>query len=97
MARPARNDVMPEIASPPAARPVRSEEPSSSAVAEHGYLAGGQVGRMHVDLVQRLAQHPGTAPATPPPAERMVRSLSVAGGYLALTAGYVGVALLLFR
>lgn len=52
---------------------------------------------MQADLAHRLACGLAASAAAPSPAERVVRFLSVAGGYAALLAGYVGIALLILR
>ena len=62
------------------------------------YQPGGHVGQMQADLAQRLAhQELVREPVGVSPGERLIRFMSVSGGYLALLAGYAGVALLLLR
>jgi hypothetical protein len=53
------------------------------------------VGQIQADLVRRLACETTITPVTP--GERLVRRVSVAGGWLALLAGYAGAAFLLLR
>lgn len=83
----------------PAAPPPedRAASPWGEATGDHGYRPGGQVGQMQADLAHRLACGLAASAAAPSPAERVVRFLSVAGGYAALLAGYVGIALLILR
>lgn len=72
-----------------------SGDPLAPPAAEHRYEAGGPIGELQADLARRLAAEEA-APALPvpaPPAERLVRLLSVAGGYTALLAGYAAVGL----
>ena len=53
----------------------------------HGYQSGGPVGKMRADLVRRLSwQEPSYTAARA--GERVVRRLSVVGGYLVLLFGY---------
>lgn len=66
--------------------------------ADIGYQPGGHVGQMQADLVHRLArQGLILEPAGTSPGERLIRFMSVAGGFVALLAGYAGVALLFWR
>lgn len=62
--------------------------------ADHAYDAGGHIAQLQADLARRLAGG-GADELRPaePPAERIIRFLSVAGGYLALSAGYGAAAL----
>lgn len=88
MALPERNEV------PLSRQPL---QPSATA-RDGGYVPGGQVGQLQVDLAARLAQQGSvTTPEDVAPGERLVRFISVAGGYAALLAGYAVVALLIFR
>ena len=59
---------------------------------ERGHHPGGNIGSMQADIAHRLAGMPPGASS-----ERIVRFLSVAGGYAALAAGYAGSALLILR
>ena len=69
----------------------RREDPLVPA-RESGYRPGGEIARSHANLASWVA-----LPPTPAPSERTVRFLSVAGGYLALAAGYAGATLLILR
>lgn len=51
-----------------------------------GGRPGGPVGRMQAELAQRLAL--AAAPRPVSPEEKLLRLLSVSGGYLALLAAY---------
>ena len=88
MAHPQRGDAVPAYTPP---------QPAPG-----GYRPGGQVGRMQAELADRLAPsglawEPAGASESEAPGERMVRFLSVAGGYLALLLAYAGVALPFLR
>ena len=87
MALPRHNDAVPAPAFPAATR-----EPI-----DHGYRPGGQVGQMQAELAQRLLQKSTAAAITVSPEERVVRFLSVAGGYIALLSAYAGAVLLILR
>ena len=62
-------------------------------VAGRHYAPGSEVGRLQAELARRLVGAPVPVSAS----ERLVRALSVAGGVVALVAGYGGVVLLLLR
>lgn len=95
MARPQRKDMT------PAPVPARSPEtdgasgPWASTAGDRGYWPGGPVAQMQAELAQRLAQGLPVAPVSPE--ERVVRFLSVAGGFAALLAAYAGVVMLILR
>ena len=74
-------------------------DPSQSRAepARGDYRPGGIVGEMQANLAHRLALTEAIAALPQSPGERTVRFLSIAGGYAALLAGYVGVTLLLLR
>lgn len=57
-----------------------------------GDYPGGNIGSIQANIAHRLAEVPTAASG-----ERIVRFLSVAGGYAALAAGYAGAALLILR
>lgn len=96
MALPLRNDL-------PTASGLSSVLTSSAtrlggeADASHSFEPGGQVARLHADLAARLASSIAGAAVAPDPKERLVRLVSVAGGYLALAAAYAGFVLLLLH
>ena len=88
-----------EMAAPAAYRlpePPLPDGPWSGTASTPGYRPGGQVGQMQLDLAQRLAGS-FAADVAVSREERVVRFLSVAGGLVALAAGYAGVALLILR
>jgi hypothetical protein len=81
----------------------RNDVDHAAGLPDHGagnrYDAGGHVARLQADLARqladrRLADHAALERpvVTHSPAERLVRFCSVAGGYGALAAGYVGIA-----
>lgn len=62
------------------------------------YEAGGHVAQLQAELAQRLAERAvDQRPIATSPGERVVRLLSVGGGYLALLAGYAVAAFAVFR
>lgn len=72
--------------------------PRWQAAVPHGPAGGqgGPVGQMQADLVRRFAwEATGVPDATA--GERLVRGLSIGGGWLALLAGYLGAAVLVLR
>lgn len=60
------------------------------------FRSGGEVGRMHAELADRLARA-RVSIATSAPGERVARAVSTAGGYLLLFLAYGGFALLFWR
>ena len=99
MVLPERNDAAhtPVLPLPGRPTPWGDAGQGTTSAAAGGYLPGGTVGQMQADLAHRLSRGvvDGTAPASS--TERIVRLLSMAGGYGALLAGYGGIALLIFR
>ena len=69
----------------------RREDPFLPA-REGSYYPGGNVGLMQAEIAYQLARAQTAASS-----ERIVRFLSVAGGYAALAAGYAGAVLLILR
>ena len=57
------------------------------------FRPGGEVGRMHAELAERLA----AARLAAAPGEPIIRAVSSASGYLLLLLAYGGVALLFWR
>jgi len=76
----------------------RAGLPSPPAVEDHGYDPGGPVAYLQADLARRFLTHDEVHPPTLPGAsERIVRFVSLAGGYLALFAAYAAAAVLILR
>lgn len=75
------------------------DQPLARAFDGHGYAAGGDIAKLQADLARRLANEgvEGAAETSTYPAERAVRFISVAGGYLLLLAGYVAIASIAYR
>ena len=95
MALPLRND-LPAVTGSAAATSLTAV-PWVEADVSHGFEPGGQVGQMQADLAARLAGSVAGVAVALAPEERFVRFASVAGGYLALAAAYVGVVFLFLR
>lgn len=72
--------------------------PRWRAAVPHGPVGGqgGPVGQMQADLVRRFEWQTPGAPVTTA-GERLVRGLSIGGGWLALFAGHLGAAVLVLR
>ena len=66
---------------------------------DHRYVPGGTIAELQADIARRLSGEEAGWVGEPaaPSAERVVRALSVGGGYLLLTAGYAATALLVVR
>ena len=63
---------------------------------DHGYQSGGPVGEIRADLVRRLSRKEPSY-TTAKAGERLVRRLSIAGGYLVLLFGYACLTYLVLR
>lgn len=96
MALPLRNDL--STASGSSSISASSAIGSRSEAAErHGFEPGGQIGRMHADLAALLTGCIADTAVVPTPKERIVRLVSIAGGYLALVGAYAGVVFVLLH
>ena len=79
----------------PERKTLPASAPLSPSMADSSYQPGGHVGQMHTDLAHRLAQQRLVlGPAGTSLGGRLIRFLSVTGGFIALLAGYAGIALL---
>lgn len=76
--------------------PAGSSQPWAEPAGD-GHRPGGPVGRLQADLAHRLALEAATAAIPVSPGERVVRFLSVSGGYAALFAAYAGLVFLALR
>lgn len=75
----------------------RSDPVPQHADADYRYDAGGHIAQLQADLAQRLMDQGAGRESSPAdqPAERIIRYISVGGGYFALFAGYAAAALVI--
>lgn len=93
MARPRLKDTMPAA---PATRLSAALGPWAPAIGDSDQQ-DGSVGQMQAELARRSGFGITVQTMPPPPEERLIRFLSVTGGYTALLAAYAGISLLLLR